>query len=146
MKSWLHILGTQAWIYIVQAQLVIVAGYGRYSNHRWSWQDLITIVKNKLVFFDSKWMIALAGLLLRLVRILKRQPVVACMVICVTADLTVRQLSSFKNVSIFLLFALVIATNATDAQICFPDQAGFVCGRRAIAYVRHFGMSRALCC
>jgi hypothetical protein len=46
------------------------------------------------------------------------------MVICVTADLTVRQHSSFENVSILLLFALVIATNATEAQICFQDQAG----------------------
>ena len=91
-------------------------------------------------------MIALAELLIGQVPILKRQHVVACLVICMTVDLMVRRLSSFKDVSIFLLFALVIATHTTDAQILVFRSSRVVCGRRAIAYVRHGGMSRALCC
>ena len=91
-------------------------------------------------------MIALAELLIGQVPILNRQHVVTCLVICVTVDLMVQRLSSFKDVSIFLLFALVIATHTTYAQILVFRSSRVVCGRRAIAYVRHGGMSRALCC
>ena len=91
-------------------------------------------------------MIALAELLIGQVPILRRQHVVACLVICVTADVMVQQLSSFEGVLIFLLFVLAISTNTREAQILFSKSRRVAYGHRAIAYVRHGRMRCALCC
>ena len=95
------------------------------SNYNWSYEDLINIVQTKLVWLDfgiEYWL----GYCLDKCLLWREAACMACLVICVTADLMVRWLSFFEDESIFLLFALSLQLTQQKLKFVLQIKHGCV--------------------